>query len=280
MTTPSTPHRDIDRQRLIETMRAAVEPLDYVNAMWLAGSTAFARDDQYSDIDAVFDVADGRHVEAFAAIEDALATLAPIDEVLHIPEPAWHGHSQRIYRLVGSPEHLMVDLVIMQRGSTGPRFNEAAIHGRPVVLFDKLGVVTTVNVDPDAHRDAIRGRLATIRTRFFLLRHLAAKEVARQNSLDALWRYNNFVLSPLISLLRTRYAPLFHDFAPRYLKLHLPADVYQRLERLSFVGDFAQLGDKIAEAVAWAEDELEVLFSDGFIDSLPLAEPPSAAPSA
>lgn len=259
-----------DKQHLIDTIQRATEPLDHVNALWLAGSASFGREDQYSDIDAVLDVADGRHLDAFAAVESALSEVAPIAHALHIPEPAWHGHSQRVYQLEGCPEHLMIDLVIMQRGSAGPRFNEAAIHGVPVVLFDKLGVVTTVEVDADAHRAAIRKRLDTLRTRFYLLRHMPGKEVARGNSLDAIWRYHNFVLSPLISLLRTRHAPLFHDFAPRYLKLHLPADVYQRLERLSFVADFEALSGNIAEAIAWAEEELAFLFAEGAIDSLPL----------
>lgn len=276
MTRPATPPEnkqsasDLDPPRLIDAMRQAVEPLTYVNAMWLAGSAAFARGDQWSDIDAVLDVADGRHGDAFATVEKALAELAPIEHELHIPEPAWHGHSQRIYRLRGCPEYLMIDLVIMQRGSSGPRFNEAAIHGTPVVLFDKLGIVTTVAVDPEQHRDAIRQRLHVVRKRFFLLRHMPIKEVERGNSLDAIWRYHNFVLSPLISLLRTRHAPLFHDFSPRYLKLHLPAAVYQRLERLSFVADFADLPGKIAEAIAWAEEELAFLGADGAIDGLPL----------
>lgn len=260
----------IDKTRLIDTIRATVEPLDYVNAMWLAGSAAFARDDHLSDIDAVLDVADGRQDDAFAAVEAGLVRLAPIAQDLHIPEPAWHGHSQRLYRLEGCPEHLMIDLVIMQRGSTGPRFNQAAIHGEPVVLFDKLGIVESVPVDADKHRAAIRSRLATVRKRFYLLRHLAGKEVERGNSLDALWRYHNYVLAPLISLLRTRHAPLFHDFAPRYLKLHLPAPVYKRLERLSYVSDFGQLDAKIAEAVAWAEEELAALAEEGAIDRLPL----------
>lgn len=260
----------IEHRTIVDTLKQALEPLDYVNAMWLAGSQAMGRNDDLSDIDAVLDVADGRPEDAFAAAEAALESLAPIAHRLEIPEPTWHGHSQRIYRLEGCSEHLMIDLVIMQRGSGAPRFDELEIHGRPVIVFDKLGVVRAVPVDRDAHRRAIAKRLPNLRARFHLLRHLADKEIARQNYLDALWRYHGFVLTPLISLLRTRYAPLFHDFVPRYLKLHLPEPVYQRLQSLSFVGDADDLARKIPEAIAWAEDELAWLERDGALDELPL----------
>ena len=260
----------LDRERLIEVVRQTLEPLTYVNAMWLAGSVSFARVDEFSDIDMIFDVADERQGDAFAAIEAALLELAPIAHQLHIPEPAWHGHSQRLYRLHGCPEHLMLDVVIMQRGSTGPRFDQRAIHGTPKVVFDKLGVVTTVEIDCDAHRAAIEARLTQLRERFYLLRHLAVKEIWRGNSLDALWRYHSFVLGPLISLLRIRYAPLFHDFSPRYLKLHLPAPIYLRLEQLSFAADAEHLAANITAAIEWTEDELAFLSHPGAIAALPL----------
>jgi predicted nucleotidyltransferase len=250
------------REHIIAALRQALEPLDHVNAMWLAGSAATGGLDELSDIDAVLDVADGRHGDAFAAAEAALEALAPIAHRLALPEPTWHGHSQRLYRLEGCPEHLMIDLCVMQRSSQASRFAEAEIHGQPVILFDKLGVVETVALDRAAHREKMRVHLSALRARFHLLRHMAGKEVARGNEIDALFRYQSFVLVPLISVLRTAHAPMYHDFAPRYLKRDLPADVYQRLMRLSYVADIGDLETKLAEALAWAEDELETIDID------------------
>lgn len=252
----------ITREQIIWAMRDALEPLEHVNAMWLAGSAATGSLDELSDIDAVLDVADGTHGHAFAVVEAALEALAPIAHRLELPEPTWHGHSQRLYRLGGCPEHLLIDLCVMQRGSAGARFAEREIHGQPVVLFDKLGVVCTVSVDRAVHREKMRAHLSTLRSRFALLGHMPGKEVVRGNELDALWRYHSFVLTPLISVLRARYSPLFHDFAPRYLKSHLPADVYERLMRLSYVADFSDLEARLAEALAWAEDELAAIDID------------------
>lgn len=265
-----------DRDRIIHALRLVCEPLAHVNAMWLAGSTAFSRDDAWSDIDVVFDVADGTHGDVFDTLERALQSISPIAHRLVIPEPAWHGHSQRVYQLHDLPEYLMIDAVIMQRGSDGPRFDERAIHGEPVVIFDKLGVIRSVEVDEQRHRQAMAAHYQQVRTRFFLLRHMPAKEAARGNELDALWRYQNFVLSPLISLLRTRYAPLFHDFSPRYLKLHLPDPVYTRLQSLSFIARFEDLPGRIDEAIAWAEETIAWLDRDGAIDELSLDDAQSS----
>ncbi|MCG8416769.1 MAG: hypothetical protein MJE77_02350 [Proteobacteria bacterium] len=252
----------ISRQQILAAMRAALEPVDHVNAMWLGGSAAFGVDDELSDIDVQLDVADGRHTDAFAITEAALETLSPIAHRWHVPEPAWHGHSQRIYRLRDCPEHLLVDLAIMQRGSDAPRFNEREIHGEPVVVFDKLGIISAVPVDRAAHRQAMKAHLERERAKLALVRHFPGKEIARGNEVDALWRYQRMILLSLITVLRSRYAPFFYDFAPRYLKRDLPPHVYARLMRLSFVADLADLEAKVAEAIAWATEEYESLDID------------------
>jgi predicted nucleotidyltransferase len=252
----------VTARAIIDTLAAALAPLDVVNAMWLGGSAATGRTDELSDVDIQIDVADGRVADAFAAAEAALAALSPIELCYPIPEPTWHGHSQRFYRLEDSPEHLLVDFCVLQRGSSAPRFLEREIHGEPVVVFDKLGIVHPVPVDRAAHRRAMRKDLSSRKARFLMFHHLPRKEIVRQNHADAVWRYFNFVLSPLIVILRARHAPLFYDFAPRYLRRDLPADVCDRLTRLHFVADVADLAAKTEEAIAWALDELRALEID------------------
>lgn len=252
----------ITRQQILDAMRAALEPLEHVNAMWLGGSSAMGTGDALSDIDVQLDVADGRKLDAFNAAEAALEALSPIAHRWHVPEPAWHGHSQRIYRLRDCPEYLMVDLAIMQRNSESPRFNEREIHGEPVVIFDKLGVIKAVPLDKAAHRQAMKEYFARERTKLALVRHMPGKEIARGNELDALWRYQRMILLPLIAVLRARHAPPFYDFAPRYLARDLPPDAYARLMRLSFVAHFDDLEARVNEAIAWAEEEYDSLDID------------------
>jgi hypothetical protein len=251
------------RQQIIDAMRNALEPLDYVNALWLGGSTAMGGEDELSDIDAVLDVDDGRVDDAFAVVEEALEkNVAPIEIKWVVPEPSWHGHSQRFYRLKGSPEYLLIDLVVMQRNSSAMRFDEREIHGEPQVIFDKLGIVRSVPLDKEQHRETIRKRIEQLRPRFELLKHFPAKELSRGLTLDALWRYDTFVLLPLIELLRTRYKPVHNSFGTRYLKRDLPPDVYVRLMELKLIRSAEELAVKIPQAIEWAEDELAALNVD------------------
>ncbi|MEM7245542.1 MAG: hypothetical protein AAF533_09375 [Acidobacteriota bacterium] len=248
----------IDRAALIDCLRVATEPEDFINAAWLGGSTAMGTEDALSDVDIQFDVMDGRVDEAFAVVEKALAELAPIDVRWVLPAKTWHGHAQRVYRLEGTPEHLMIDMVIMERDTDAPRFNEREIHGEPVILFDKLGVIAAVPLAWDAHREKMRAALEQLEPRVKLLTHFPAKECERGLAVDALFRYHGFVITPLIQVLRTRHCPERFDFGARYLKRDLPAEVFERLQELCFVADAEALREKAAEARSWLEEELEL----------------------
>jgi hypothetical protein len=268
----------ITRNSLCESLRAALEPLDYVNAMWRAGSDSFGRDDEWSDLDVVLDVADGRQSDAFEVVEATLEHSSPIARRMVMPEPTWHGHSQRLYQLRDAPEHLMIDLVIMQRNVDAPRFDERERHGEPVVVFDKLGIVRSVALDWAPHRERMRAHLEPIRERLVMLRHLIDKEVRRGNALDALSRYQHIALAALVAGLRARHAPARFDFGWRYLSLDLPAQVYASLRRLCFVADLDDLAAKLPEALAWAERELDAALAalDRAPDAAPDATPQPA----
>jgi predicted nucleotidyltransferase len=64
----------VRREQVVEVLRAALEPLAFVNAAWLGGSDAFGRADELSDVDLQVDVDDGQ-VAAFGAVEAALADM-------------------------------------------------------------------------------------------------------------------------------------------------------------------------------------------------------------
>lgn len=68
----------VGRDEALSAMRAALEPLDHVQAMWEAGAIAFGM------------------------VENTLRTLSPIGLKYRLPEPIWHGHSQAFYRLEGA----------------------------------------------------------------------------------------------------------------------------------------------------------------------------------
>jgi predicted nucleotidyltransferase len=248
----------LNREQIIEAIRAAAEPLADVNAMWLGGSDAFGRVDEHSDIDAVIDVADGTHEQVFELVEQALGSLSPITRRYRLPEPTWHGHHQCFYELRDAGEFNQVDLVLMER-SQGPRFDEREQHGEPVVLFDKLGAIKAVPMDRVRLREKLTARLEELRISFPMFANFAMKEHHRNDALAALGFYNAQTLRPLVELLRIKYDPCRSTFGVRYTHNDLPPEVVAKLEDLYFVRDMDDLLTKHTRAVEWFQQEVDQL---------------------
>lgn len=246
----------LPRETLVECLRAAFEPLPSVHAMWLGGSDAFGANDRYSDIDAMLVVDDDAVESVFEVTVRALTALSPIENVLRIPEPTWHGLSQAFYRLRDAGEYLLVDLTVAKRGAKTPRFNEREIHGEARVLFDKSGEARPTPFDAARHAEKLRARRQYLAERHFLARMLPKKEVLRGRPLDALGMYGSMLLAPLVELLRMRHCPVRFDFGMRYLERDLPEDLVARLVHLAYPRDLEDLGRCCEEATRWIDEEL------------------------
>ena len=241
----------LDHARLRDTVHTALAALPWTHALWEGGSAAFGRADEWSDVDLQVDVDDDRVAETFTAVEDALAKVATVDLVYVVPEPAWHGHSQRFYRFAGTPPWLMLDLCVIRHSNPG-KFIEPELHGDARVLFDRTGLFRNPpRVDRMALEQTVRAKLASLTVRFELFQPLVTKEVWRNHPIDAWHFYQGLTLTPLIALLRMKYDPLRHDWSARYLHHLLPQSEADKLTRLSYVGSPAELPDRQTEAVAW-----------------------------
>ncbi|MCA9285138.1 MAG: hypothetical protein KDA22_08000 [Phycisphaerales bacterium] len=240
------------RTRLIECLHRALESEGWALAAWLGGSDANGRTDQWSDIDLVAIVEDGKVEDAFAVCERAVSTVAPIAERIRFPMPTWHGHDQALWQLEGVPDWCMIDLVIMNRSSEAGRFLEPERHGHALVLFDRAGLARPEPLDRAAHAARVRERLEAIGPRFRMTQHLVRKAVWRGDALEAGDRYLAFTLRPLVELLRIKHCPDRFDFGLRYLRDDLPTDAWREIEPLALPGEL--------EAVLTAQSRAEAIF--------------------
>lgn len=247
------------REQVVEVLRGALLPLAWVNAAWLGGSDAFGRSDELSDVDLQVDVDDGRVAATFGAIEAALAAASPIVARLVMPMPTWHGHAQRFYRLRDTAEYTAVDVVVFERSDPRRYYNQAERHGRPLVLFDRAGVVRPVPLDQAELAATLAAAVAGIRERLAFTLPLVAKEVRRGDALAALGSYQRHLVAPLVMLYRVRHAPARHDFGSRYTRDDLPAEVQETLAELSFVADLDDLAAKLPRAERLLRELLDEL---------------------
>ena len=245
------------REQIIRNVAAALEPVEAVRALWMMGSIAFDRLDELSDIDLVLDVRPDDISVAWDVIENTLESLAPLDYRHAMPQPTWHGHEQRFFHLVDTPQHLLIDAVIMKSGH-GPRFDEIERHGTPSVLFDKDGIVVTTHVDPDEIRSTIRSRIASIKSLLPLAYSLVGKEIERGRPFDAFGFYQRFVVDNLVALARMKHDPNRHDYGFRYLGFDLPQDLLEEIEACCYVGSL----DELAIRFEVAKDLISGLLED------------------
>jgi predicted nucleotidyltransferase len=258
----------ITQEQVLAAAGSALAELPGVLALWHGGSAATGRLDELSDIDLLAIVQPGLQDEAFAAVELALERLAGIHTAWRVPEPAWHGQSQRCYRLRDQPEHLMVDLVLFTPETFEPHWLDPERHGAPLVLLDRAGLLVPAPFDAAAHRARMQARLEDLRGRVPVVGHLPGKALARGHGIDALAGYRRLLLEPLVELLGMQHRPLTFDFGMRYLYSELPPDLVDELERLSFVGSHDDLEEAIAGARAWITE----LLADIDVDAIPLEE--------
>ena len=244
----------LTRPALIAAVRGALEPRPFVHCLWEGGSTCFSRADPWSDVDLQCEVDDERVADTFAAVEAALARVAETSLCFAVPEPAWHGHSQRFYRFANAEPWLQLDLCVMKR-SGGYKFNEPEIHGAAAVFFDRSGLFgqRVVRTDRAALEKRLRDRIAALRVRFAMFQILVEKEGWRGNAIDALHFYNGMTLAPLVELLRIKHDPLRHNWGNRYLHRTFPAADSTLLQSLMYVAAPEELPAKRAAAAAWFE---------------------------
>lgn len=239
------------RESILAALQRAIEPQPWAKAMWEAGSVAFGRADEWSDIDLQICVDDDFVAPVFELVEQTLLTLAPIELKYELPQPTWHGHAQTFYQLHGPSPFLLIDLAVVKL-SAPEKFLQPELHGHARVLFDKANVTTDIPAfDWPTHRAMLARRVEELRLRFELFGAFGVKELYRRRPIDALVCYEGLCLRPLVELLRIHHCPERYSFGPRYLFDDLPPEIYARLQPLFFVAQADDLIDKHAECVRW-----------------------------
>ena len=241
----------MNKQDIIAKLVERLEPLEYVHALWLEGADANGTADAYSDIDLWVDVADAHIDEAIAMAEQALQEIAPFDYKAELP----HGHPQirqLMYHLAGTSEYLIVDFCFQLHSR--PEAQYSYYEDDPLfaakVIFDKSGVINISPGSPPVDTKANAALLKKMRLRYN--KHIwVLKNVRRGHYLEAWENYREYVIEPLVCLLRMIHTPAFADVGCLHISLHVPPEDLRRLEELTRVTTFAEMEANLPKARAW-----------------------------
>jgi len=235
---------ELNRAMIIDNIVECLKPLDYVHALWAMGSASFDRIDEWSDIDTMVIVDDDKVEETFTVIEQMLDKLSPIELKYRRPDPGWHDIFQTIYRLEGTSQFLFIDFNVIKESN--PHKNlERDMHGEPIVLFDKKGLIKETYLGKKEHEIEVKERLQFIKKRFPLARAFVLKELNRGNDIAAFANYNRMMYWPLVDALRIKHCPERYDFGEAYARYDLPEKEWQTLKELCYVSSPEDLKQKI-----------------------------------
>ena len=237
------------RLELRAALREELEKVGSILAMWEAGSHAFERADEYSDLDIGLLVGEGTLADAWAAVDRALERVGGFDVRWENPVHIFKGMTQRVYRLRDASPWLHLDIGVFQE-PVEDLYLQAPRHGRAEVMFDRTGRVTPPPWDAQNHLRQMREALHQEIMRWTIYFGFFRKELARGRAIDAFGFYIGLTLRPVLNVLGMLHRPDRWDYGFRYAREDLPAEVVARLERLCYVAEPAQLSQKLVEADA------------------------------
>lgn len=231
------------RNKILQRFQAELSKNDDILAFYEAGSAAFGRNDEFSDLDLGIVVKDDFVFPAAALIESIMQSISPIDKYFIMPQPTWHGFWQGFYHLQDTSPYLLLDICLIKE-SQPSYFTEIEMHGTPIIYFDKTGKVGKEHVNIKEIETAISKRVERARFITTMLANFVDKEVARNRPVDAIDLYHNMLLRTLVELLRIKYDRVRYSFGSRYLSYDLPSEVYEDIKELFFVKGIDDLLDK------------------------------------
>ena len=241
------------REKILQTIITALQPQDFVLALWQGGSAAHGYTDEWSDIDIVVIVEDNFVQQTFDTLEAALQTISEISFKYRLPEPTWHGHSQCFYQLAGVSPFLAIDFAVMKRSSRNDfleveRHGNAAIAvpgGASPIAFDKANLVVPTHLNQKEHFSKMEERFQHLQMLYNFKQIFVKKEINRGHLAQAIVNYQSHTLSPLVELLGMIYRPYRYDFMNlKYFYRDFPPEVVARVEQLYCVTDLADLANK------------------------------------
>jgi hypothetical protein len=219
----------IDRILILDKLAEALEPINFVNALWLEGADSLGTVDEYSDIDVWVDADDGKESEAIEVIRNVLRGLGELD----FDYEKEHGHPkirQHFFHIKDTSKYLIVDLCI-QANSRIFWFTEGMDGEKVKVLFDKKNVINFKPLNKKKFIKENMDRRNYLLGEFKIMKVDVEKELERGDYLGAL----NFYLSLasiFTELQRLEHTPTKHEFGLKHASRDLPETTRNTVNRV------------------------------------------------
>ncbi len=237
-----------------------------VLAMWEAGSTAFGRADDYSDLDLGVLVKEGSNDKVWRVVDEAFDELGGVALRWNEPSPVFSGMDKRIFRPRQARQWFQVDVGLFPE-TAKELYNQPERHGQIVVIFDPTGRLAPPPWDEELNHKRICEALHQNLMKWQIYYGWFRKELARGRPADAFVMHLYLTVMPLLAVLNMRYRPTRWDFGFRYLKEELPAEVVSIVERLCYLADPNTMEARFSEAERLLRTTLKELKERGIVST-------------
>jgi hypothetical protein len=252
----------MNRIELRDVLEKRLVACDAVLAMWEAGSHAFARTDEFSDLDIGLLARNDGVDEAWKAVDDAFESIGGVNLRWVLTTHIFKGMEQRVFQPRATNRWLQADVGVFPE-SVEFLYNEIERHGKATVLFDKVNRLTPPKWDHEKHvremREALQQEVMKWRTHYGWFR----KELARGRNVDAFGFYIGLSIRPLLAVLGMVHRPDRWDYGFRYVKEDMPAEAVARLQRVLYIPDPELLEERFTEANAMFDEAVTELARRG-----------------
>ncbi len=203
------------REDVVRLLKPFLIQNQNIYAIWEGGSAATNHLDTYSDLDIMM-ATDEAYIETlFKEIDCFFDEKFGILESLRMPEPSWHGFSQKFYKLDKTESWFYIDLCILPN-TIQDSFTAQDRHGMSVVWKDERDFI---NNEPTSVQDInVLAKEAYERAvQFnFVSRLEIEKALYRNHFIDAYQSMLVFVMRHLAPLLNIEHRKAKADFGLRY----------------------------------------------------------------
>ena len=246
--------RMIDKNDIISKLSETLKPLPFIYAFWLEGADAIDMADEYSDIDFWVDFEDEYEAQAIEAVENALSELAEID-YKYIERHEHPKIRQRRYHLAGTSEYLMIDFQCQFHSRPKDEYayyENDKIEGAKII-FDKDNVIRLKPLNLSDFAESNKYRLD--KAKYCRAQYIRAEKYVRRGQyLEAYAHYNEYILEPLVDLLRLIYTPEYADYYFCHISRHIPETERAKLEYFAQIASLDDIAEKIPKAGKWFDE--------------------------
>lgn len=240
------------RKIIIDLLNKELASNPHVKAIFLVGSDAQDKVDQYSDID--FDIIlDPESMEEIKQqVKSCLEKISPIKTELH--RTSTKGAHQIIYQFANISRFLRLDVMFL------PGIEYIDLDGPKIkVLYDKEGIIKPKDLSEDELVEKSRARIERMEKYQELRQTSLERELNRGNYLESIEKYHGLILDTLITALRLQYCPAKSEYQLKHISRDLPSEVVKEIEDLYKVSSVEEIRDKLRKANELLEQTISQL---------------------